>query len=371
MPLKTSSVRLAPISRNASEKGCHHIREYQRVAFVDDEALDWKSNLKMMTVPMTHPKLLIYSSIMSSLAALILLNRSLRPSKKVKTVALSYPGLLNVGNTCYLNSCLQFLASSQILRNYLQNINLTLSALSEEVSKILEELQPTEGRAQLVDPRPFLVSVFGSLLAGAQQDAHEFLLILLSRLVKPNVSAAHAIVDYTMLPPMTGMAGNWIVCMKCLSHVSLALEPFSVLTIETAEKHDNIQGLVTSYWNNREYLEGYKCASCEGVNCCFRQNKLLRAPSLLILHVNRIKMFGTGLYKDMRRLRIQEVIRLDKKAYRLKSVVEHVGSAVQGGHYVAYRRASPSAFIQISDSAIGDPIKLSEISQAYLLMYEA
>src|SRR5690606_27629276 len=117
-------------------------------------------------------------------------------------------------------------------------------------------------------------------------------------------------------------------------------------------------------WASPELLEGYKCEYCDSLNKCYKSNKILRQPKVFIVHFNRIRMDMYGrLYKDDRLIDIPDEL-FDR--HKLRAVIGHSGG-ISHGHYVAYRRLTPTKWQLISDT---ESTITGLCKKPYILLYE-
>eukprot|EP00026_Physarum_polycephalum_P004517 Phypoly_transcript_04538.p1 GENE.Phypoly_transcript_04538~~Phypoly_transcript_04538.p1 ORF type:complete len:602 (-),score=82.40 Phypoly_transcript_04538:276-2081(-) len=118
-------------------------------------------------------------------------------------------GLKNLGNTCYLNSVLQSLASSSSLRKYLEYGRNThgKQPLTEALHETIEELNNQHAQVHAVEPPRSLLKVppiSAMLNTKEQQDAHELMQLIMNILDdehSPHVSSGLKSLSTPKTPP--------------------------------------------------------------------------------------------------------------------------------------------------------------------------
>lgn len=217
----------------------------------------------------------------------------------------------NTGNACYLNAIIQAFAPLQL------SLDAPTSGLLSRFLQIARQIGA--GRERLLDARVLPWS-------GAQQDAHEFLLALLS------------------LFPRVG-------CFWSLS-------PF-----------DGVE------WCRQSRLQRFNCLSLPVIGStlegCLQAvvQTVVRWPEVLAIHVARLVWTDGRLKKVDKHVSFSDRLRIGSAAFDLHSVVEHLGGP-HSGHYIAYRRHQGSLWAQASDEHT-ELVELERVlaSRAYLLFY--
>jgi len=192
-------------------------------------------------------------------------------------------GMINVGNTCYLNSTLQALLHIPALANWLvsEQAHLENCNVAESggciVCAMAKTLQATQSNQSAV--RPFLIysklkQICKHMVVGRQEDAHEFLRFLVEAMERAylmrfrNYKELDQLVKETT--PLGQIFGGYlrseVRCLSC-NHVSITFQHFQDLLLDI-RKADSLEDAFEGHFS-RERLEdmGYKCEGCKKKVC--------------------------------------------------------------------------------------------------------
>ncbi|XP_016969554.2 ubiquitin carboxyl-terminal hydrolase 36 isoform X1 [Drosophila rhopaloa] len=306
-------------------------------------------------------------------------------------------GMINVGNTCYLNSTLQALLHIPALANWLvseqahlDNCNVAESGGCCIVCAMAKTLLATQSNQSAV--RPFLVysklkQICKHMVVGRQEDAHEFLRFLVEAMERAflmrfrNYKELDQLVKETT--PLGQIFGGYlrseVRCLSC-SHVSITFQHFQDLLLDI-RKADSLEEAFDGHFS-RERLEdmGYKCEGCKKKVSATKQFSLERAPITLCIQLKRFSMIGNKLTKQ---ISFKPRIDLSKYAarspaaqaqpltYRLVSMVTHLGVSQHCGHYTAIGSTESGSYYNFDDSYVR-PISMQSVcnTNAYIMFYE-
>ncbi|XP_052845456.1 ubiquitin carboxyl-terminal hydrolase 36 isoform X1 [Drosophila gunungcola] len=306
-------------------------------------------------------------------------------------------GMINVGNTCYLNSTLQALLHIPALANWLvseqahlDNCNVAESGGCCIVCAMAKTLLATQSNQSAV--RPFLVysklkQICKHMVVGRQEDAHEFLRFLVEAMERAylmrfrNYKELDQLVKETT--PLGQIFGGYlrseVRCLSC-SHVSITFQHFQDLLLDI-RKADSLEDAFDGHFS-RERLEdmGYKCEGCKKKVSATKQFSLERAPITLCIQLKRFSMIGNKLTKQ---ISFKPRIDLSKYAarspaaqaqpltYRLVSMVTHLGVSQHCGHYTAIGSTESGSYYNFDDSYVR-PIAMQSVcnTNAYIMFYE-
>eukprot|EP00668_Euglena_longa_P029300 GGOE01036646.1.p1 GENE.GGOE01036646.1~~GGOE01036646.1.p1 ORF type:complete len:566 (+),score=63.56 GGOE01036646.1:83-1780(+) len=327
-------------------------------------------------------------------------------------------GLRNLGNTCYMNACLQcLLHTDPIVEYFLDGHFLKVlrqsrrhAPLTEAVADLIEQQQ--RGAKKVINPSA-LKSAVGSRLpsfAGFnQQDAQEFLRFTLDNLHEElnRVTGKVAYEELKDIPGETDWqgSGRWwanhrtrndsflmdlfcgqlkshVTCRRC-GYLSKAFDPFMDLSLPL--KGESIEDCLAQFMEP-ERLQGserFYCPACKAQVDSTRKLSVYRWPEVLVIHLKRFSYIGFGskkLNNDIsfgRQMNLNAFSDADAKlenlTYRLYAVVNHIGSA-GGGHYTAscmQQSSDPSSgWFNFDDSHVqSTPVLPLHGSTAYILFY--
>lgn len=306
----------------------------------------------------------------------------LKVKVKVKEIKTNMPsGLINIGNSCYLSSVIQLLASAET--PLIDHFNKCENEISSKLAELL--IQVNNGEKRKLKPLEFIESFAGQSLghhfSPDQQDAHEFLLALLNIKTKHQEKHLDSITLDTdpikksllsSLCPFKGVLMNELICMPCAikrnpRHVSsIKLEPFSciTLTLTPSTKSTTISEVLYDHFCVPERYSDY-CNYKNTIKCglgAFKQKHPLIFPQLLFLH--------RSLVKNDQIIKTEIEICGPGYRYKLKSLIVHYGQNGHSGHFICYRRHR-DGWIECNDEvvrAVREETVLSQI--AYILLYE-
>lgn len=302
-------------------------------------------------------------------------------------------GMMNVGNTCYLNSTLQALFHVPSMATWLlsdtQHMERCESAdagcIICAMAKTLEASQSSQSavRPHFVYSR--LKAICKHLVMGRQEDAHEFLRYLVEAMEKCYLSRFRNHKDFDQYSkettPLNQILGGYLKsAVRCLAcgHVSTTFQHFQDLLLDI-RKADTIEEALEGYFS-RERLEdmGYKCEACKKKVSATKQFSLERAPIALCIQLKRFSMLGTKINKQ---ITIKPRLDLTKFAsrkgtgepmtYKLVSLVTHLGASQHCGHYTAIGLTESGTYYNYDDSYVR-PISVQSVcnTNAYIIFYE-
>ncbi|XP_059620120.1 ubiquitin carboxyl-terminal hydrolase 36 [Phlebotomus argentipes] len=305
-------------------------------------------------------------------------------------------GLINMGNTCYLNSTLQALFHVPAIANWLM--------ADESHRDKCEDLGGGQGgciicamartlissQSSQSPIKPWLIHsklrlVCKHFFPGRQEDAHEFLRYLVEAMEKAylgRVKNSRDLDQYSKeTTPLNQILGGYlrstVRCLAC-GHVSTTFQHFEDLLLDI-RKANTVEEALGGYFA-RERLEdmGYKCEACKKKTSATKQFSLERAPVALCIQLKRFSMAGTKLNKHVAirsRLDLTPYTRGGSATaplvYRLVAMVTHLGASQNCGHYTAIGLTDTGSYYHFDDSSVR-PISLQNVLQtnAYIIFYE-
>lgn len=187
-------------------------------------------------------------------------------------------GMMNVGNTCYLNSTLQALFHVPAMANWLMSDSAHMERCESTdagciicaMAKTLKLSQDSQSAIRPYFVYSKLKSICKHLVMGRQEDAHEFLRYLVEAMEKSYLSRFRNFKELDQYSkettPLNQILGGYLKssvrCLTC-NHVSVTFQHFQDLLLDI-RKADTVDEAMEGYFS-RERLEdmGYKCEACK------------------------------------------------------------------------------------------------------------
>ncbi len=319
-----------------------------------------------------------------------------------RSILMNPPGLHNVGNTCFLNSVMQTLMHVPSLVQYLltgqhsstcQMNNCVFCTVEDHAKKAFPSHGSRRGQAFAPAIAKHLKLVGKRFRPGRQEDAHEFLILLLDAM-QTSVLQGHKTLDVrsketTVVHRMFGgYMRQQIICQKC-QVPSNTYEATLALSLDVTDSIQSSLAKMTSF----ETLTGrnrYKCEKCKALVEARKQTTIYKTPRTLILHLKRFQ-FAARSSKITKPVTYPSTLdispylssstspsctnsgaggNLTKAKYELTGVIVHSGGGVGSGHYFAFGKASSSSWYEYNDSSVSTVgIDRALKQQAYILMY--
>ncbi|EGB03098.1 hypothetical protein AURANDRAFT_2843, partial [Aureococcus anophagefferens] len=277
-------------------------------------------------------------------------------------------GLVNLGNTCFLNATIQCLAHAPGVAQTLGDESLHAQAQKPDVAVALRDaLGGVFGASRTFKPRELvkrLRAVGDQFQPGRQEDAHEFLLALLDAVEPPLSSTANPV-----RAVFGGRTSSTLRCPEC-DYESATEEPFLDLSLEPKP---TLARALDAFTAPEELENDEWCCRCCGERV--RPTKRLgvaAAPKALVVHLNRYDGRGGKIEEHVAFEPRLELETTDGGAasYGLVGVLVHRGQSTRCGHYTAFCRTRSGAWSCFDDAAVRTCTFAEVLRQeAYMLFY--
>jgi ubiquitin C-terminal hydrolase len=340
--------------------------------------------------------------------------RALPPDPFPDRVSARFPavGLINIGNTCFMNAVLQcllrvrplseLLASSQFpgLINH-RNPRGSHGRIAVAFRSLLHDLGTAARPINPAELHRAVNSVYARFNNHEQHDAHEFLVSLLDglhedlnqapgargetrpgSLVSPNdiflFNNKSDIIDI-----FHGQSKSHLAFPSC-RHGESILEQFATWEVALCSKlfHQGVtlEDCLKEYAKEEKLSRDNKavCSMCNEKKDATRKTTVVSVGKTLVIHLKRFSGYGSNISKNNKPVTYPSVLNLgsftesEAGEYRLTGVVLHLGS-LHGGHYLAVARDPFSGrWYQFDDSRVREVTeKEAHQPAAYVLFYQA
>lgn len=216
-------------------------------------------------------------------------------------------GLINLGNTCFMNCILQALTHTPLLRDYfLADLHechydgeKSIKCLVCEMCRLFQEFYSGKSTPHIPSKLLYLVWTHARHLAGyEQQDAHEFLISTLDILHRhckgPDISTEEAIVnnphncDCIIDQIFTGGLQSDVICQAC-NNVSTTIDPIWDISLDLGPK--SLLDCLERF-TRQEHLGSsakIKCSKCQSYQESTKQLSMKKLPIVASFHLKRFE----------------------------------------------------------------------------------
>ncbi|XP_038064231.1 ubiquitin carboxyl-terminal hydrolase 36-like [Patiria miniata] len=303
------------------------------------------------------------------------------------------PGLINLGNTCFLNATLQCLTYTPPLTNYL----LTHQHKSEcrepgfcimcELCNHVHRTFNHQQNGQAIRPMVILhrLKHFAKHMhVGRQEDAHEFLRLLIEAMQKACIHGLDKLDKYSKETSLvyqifSGYYRSRVICSVC-QNKSDTFDPFLDIGLDIKQAPTVTKALERLI--RPEMLDGenlYQCKKCSRKVQAQKRFTIQRSPAVLTLCLKRFDFNRFSMGKINKDLAYSENLNLrpymsDPKGppimYELYAVLKHEGASCNSGHYYCYVKAANQSWYCMNDAFVSQVSLQRVLNQnAYLLFY--
>lgn len=313
-------------------------------------------------------------------------------------------GILNLGNTCYINVNIQMILNCNSLNEILVEKDVDTKELLYSYICILKRLKEIRRQENLefkeendkIYVRKLKLSSFiekfrkiFSQVAFNQQDCLEGLTFILNNFhetlskndkntnpndilkqlrynnqikdvclnqLKNDVKNDHSL----FFNLLYSYSLNQIKCEKCDHYVN-RIEQYKEVSLSLSKNNteNNLEKLLQMYFKG-EKLDDYKCDNCKEKNFCNKSITLLNTPKYLLIQLKRFefdaktfrmskihKEVNYPIFLDMDNYCLNDNVNKNiknKNIYTLTSIINHLGGSLQSGHYTSFHKINEQWF---------------------------
>jgi ubiquitin C-terminal hydrolase len=261
-----------------------------------------------------------------------------------------FVGLINLGATCYLATCMQHLFMIPDLRYAILSVqdpkSLRHGEIMRELQKIFAFMLESERKAY--NPRNFCKAYTMDnhpLNIAEQTDMTEFLTDLITK-----IEESSPVLRQIIKSLFSGTLSNNVVSLDC-PHISRTTEEFYTLRVQVADMrnlNDSLDELTV-----KDTLEGdnmYTCSTCEKKVRAEKRACIVKLPRILCFNTMRYTFNMTTMTKEKVNTHFSFPLKLDMADYLESNLMKRQQASPNSSNCPS-RNSSTSGNIELSKSA--------------------
>ncbi|OHT15567.1 Clan CA, family C19, ubiquitin hydrolase-like cysteine peptidase [Tritrichomonas foetus] len=292
-------------------------------------------------------------------------------------------GLVNLGNSCWMNSVLQMLVHLPVFTKGEATLTTAFNNLRSSLFEKGKAIRPSEF------VRAFKTKI-DFLDVTDQQDAYEFLVLLLDCLRDEQGGSSKGlnsndvdVVKQCLNTPLDDLFGfilkTEMKCEKCCQ-IQTLFERAAVLTlfVPFAGGATTLIDCIKLFFSDSSPDDERECEFCKEKADCIMTPSLLseHMPNILVLHLSRFRMGKNGFVKNNVKVDFPELLDFNEimpggsnhATYKLFGYVTHYGS-IDSGHYTSIGNINDQYYL-FDDDTVSPVDKEKGLQlQPYIMFY--
>lgn len=284
-------------------------------------------------------------------------------------MSLPVKGLQNLGNTCYMNSVLQAMLSSNVLIDTIASFDETKksSHMLDAYIQLIGDF--IELNSKLHNPKNFkkIIDKENSYFRGySQHDSQE----LIAYLFNDFIDNSDKEIGEQIKKSCFGSYKQYILCLECNKVINNTFSFLDIIVpIPSNKTNIDLNDCFQLYIKHEKLTDDskYYCNHCKHKVDAIKKIELDTIPDLVIITLNRF----TKNRKNDEHVKLFEYLKLDDKCLKLISTINHYGS-FGGGHYISKISRGDKWYVA-NDSSIS-PTNINSVindSSIYIAIYES